>query len=196
VIKQCLLLCVLVTLNATSTLAQTYVRSETGHTYVVLSPGNYFQSYDAAVAAGGLLVTVNDAAEQEWIEDTVEVSEFWIGLNDYTVERDFRWNDGTPFSYQNWNGGEPNNGHPWPEDEDCVVMMLWAGGKWNDWKCFNNPRYGLAEINTTPVPTFTPTITPTSTPTATPTATATPTPVIVVIVPLGESSDQAWRVIP
>lgn len=186
----------LLTLAAKPASAQSYVWPTNGHTYVLLSNTDWQSSYSEAVAAGGYLVTVNDSAEQAWLQATIEVSEFWIGFNDVANEGTFVWASGQTPTYLNWNSTEPNNGPPPSADEDCGVLMRWASGKWNDWRC-DQARYGLAEINTTPVPTATPTITPTptNTPTSTPTPTLTPTPSpAAVIYRLGEDGDEIWHV--
>ena len=39
----------------------------------------------------------------------------------------WQWSDGSPWTFQNWALGEPNDSG---EDEDHVVV--WATGRWND----------------------------------------------------------------
>ena len=56
----------------------------------------------------------------------------WIGLGDYGNERLFKWSDGTPISFVNWNDGEPNGYY---DDEDCVALIPSLGNKWNDERC-------------------------------------------------------------
>ena len=53
----------------------------------------------------------------------------WIGLNDGDREGTFVWVNAEPFTFTNWNGGEPNNNN----DEDCVGML--GDGRWNDFDC-------------------------------------------------------------
>ncbi len=176
--------------------AETYVWPQNGHTYVRVGPASWSTCEDAAVGMGGHLVTVNDAAENGMlVSEFTSVPEFWIGFNDFTTEGTWVWRSGETPSYTNWNSGEPNDSGG---VEDAAVLMRWQSGKWNDWVNSGNPiydRYGVVEINTTPVPTATPTTTPTATNTPTATATATPTATAATVVyPLGTGAGTSWTV--
>jgi hypothetical protein len=113
-----------------------------------------------AQLAGGDLVTVNDAAENQWLTDTFHASsgsttpitQFWLGLEKLTGT--WEWYDGTPVSYTNWYPGQPdgmNNGTP------VIYSTLWGPGNygngptlgyWND--CSSTyPWKGIIE---TPIP--------------------------------------------
>src|SRR4051812_36371237 len=85
------------------------------HTYHLLGSDNWTGSQLQAVGLGGNLVTVNDAAENNFV-----VSAFlnygginrdlWIGLNDVGHDGVFTWTDGQSLSYSNWEPVQPDNG--------------------------------------------------------------------------------------
>jgi hypothetical protein len=119
----------------------------TGHTYFLLEKKPWTDSEAEAVAMGGHLVAVNNAAENQFLLDifcsgpnTTRV--LWIGLNDVGSEGNFHWTTGEPLTYTNWFTGEPNNndGRGGPEN---YVQFNWhksfpdlppstPAGKWVD----------------------------------------------------------------
>ncbi len=137
----------------------------TGHWYDIVSSGangSWDNAEAAAVAGGGHLVTVNDAAEQTWL-----VANFggggirsWIGFNDVATEGTWVWSRGETPGYTNWDSGEPNNMSP-PDGigEDYGVINWDTGtGEWNDWShlrpdyASNGPIDGIAEYDRDPGP--------------------------------------------
>ena len=86
---------------------QTVVNPSNNHTYHLLSASSWSDAASVARSLGGFLVTVDDSEEDQWLFDTFAVSNdttrhLWIGLSDHQNEGDFRWHDGTPFTYRNW----------------------------------------------------------------------------------------------
>ena len=144
-----------------------------GHEYYLLTQSNWTDAEAQAVALGGHLATINDAAENAWVVSNF--SEYggvhrclWIGLNDEAVEGTFAWVSGEPVTYTNWGAGEPNN---FQGNEDYVHIMnsLDIYGRytyWNDAPDDANAfgyvfdgvvEVGGAQIDTTP-PTTTATL--------------------------------------
>src|SRR5262245_38513612 len=108
------LMAVLVALAATVTANAAPIVIDTasynGHTYYLLSTSSWTDAEAAAIGLGGHLVTINDAAENnflvnQWASGPNERS-LWIGFNDAAVEGTFVWSSGQPVTYTNWNGGE------------------------------------------------------------------------------------------
>ncbi len=109
-----------------------------GHAYYLLGESTWTNSETQAIALGGHLATVNDAAENQWVLDTLvsghAVSELWIGLTDSAVEGTWEWVDGDLSVYRNFRSGEPNGDvRGW---EGCDYGSMYAdgayAGQWND----------------------------------------------------------------
>jgi hypothetical protein len=99
-----------------------------GHTYYLLSQNTWTGAQAEAVTLGGNLVTIRNAAEEAWIQETFGSSShrLWIGLTDQEVEGTFVWISGEVSTYRNWDPGEPND----QGGEDYVHKL--SRGTWND----------------------------------------------------------------
>ncbi|TWT46101.1 Lectin C-type domain protein [Phycisphaerae bacterium RAS1] len=109
-----------------------------GHWYYLTSFGSWSHHEQLAIGRGGHLVSINDAAENEWVRSTFSPAggfdrSFVIGINDAAVEGTFEWSSGEPVTYTNWAAGEPNGGAfenygqmvpngTWNDVEDCPVI--------------------------------------------------------------------------
>jgi Ca2+-binding RTX toxin-like protein len=80
-----------------------------GKSYLLSSAGTWTQAQAQAVSFGGNLVTVNDAAENQFLVNTVGNLNRWIGLTDEVVEGQFKWVNGEAVTYTNWIPGQPDN---------------------------------------------------------------------------------------
>ena len=150
--------------------------------YVIVQGPTWEEAEANAVKLGGHLVTINDAAENEWLKNNIQwkkpddisyggysqtgIVGYWIGLTDKDTEGTYKWISGenSQFSASNWDRYPTTN-------EDYLVLT--SNGEWNDinsdksgsgsgngftwWQM----KYGIAEIKLDPnnKPTGSPTIT-------------------------------------
>jgi hypothetical protein len=124
------------------------------HTYVLLDTATWTQSEQQAVALGGHLVTINDAAENAWVLDTFVTTPgrsigLWLGLTDQDVEGTFVWVNGEPVTYTNWRAGEPNNYLVNDPVHGEDYGMMYGYGAWNDTDNTGQdqaPLHGVVEV--------------------------------------------------
>jgi hypothetical protein len=100
------------------------------------------RDWDAArercVAAGGDLVSINDANEQAFVDANISSDSWLIGLNKknasgMSTDGTWEWVDGTsPVVYEHWNSGEPDS-------YDCGGMS--SSGMWSDFTCSNDENW-------------------------------------------------------
>ncbi|MFM6439732.1 MAG: Calx-beta domain-containing protein, partial [Microcystis panniformis] len=114
---------------------------DTPITYYLTTATTWANAQTQAQAMGGNLVTINDAAENQFLVNTFGGSElFWIGFTDAAQEGNWQWIDGESVTYTNWNSGEPNN----VGNEDYGVINWARVGGWNDLPNYN--IRGIVEV--------------------------------------------------
>ncbi|AFZ24645.1 Lectin C-type domain protein [Cylindrospermum stagnale PCC 7417] len=134
--------------------AVTITNPSNGHEYFLTTADSWTGAQSQAVVAGGNLVTINDAAENNWLINTFGgVDRFWIGFTDVAQEGTFKWINGQPVTYTNWATGEPNN---FSGSENFTIINWTAPGDWNDGDNLNGgngePISGIVEIEPVPEP--------------------------------------------
>ena len=99
--------------SETLTVLGTYENPSNGHTYHLLESANRSQSSLFAQSLGGHLVSINDAAENQWVVSTFTFwngtpRHIWIGLSDYDTEGYWQWDAMQPSWYRNWDDTQPS----------------------------------------------------------------------------------------
>ena len=104
------------------------VNPANGHAYKRIRCGSWDDANSQAVAEDAYLVSITDAAEQEWLLKTFKPQHCWIGLTDSANEGEWVWASGEPVTYTNWGPHEPQD-TDWG-DEDFVLIEY--SGEWSD----------------------------------------------------------------
>ena len=80
---------------------------------------------------GGNLVSVTSEAINEHIYNEKkrrDLSWLWLGGSDQDKEGVWKWSDGSPWDFKNWNHREPGI------VQDCLAQALFSK-KWHDYDC-------------------------------------------------------------
>ena len=100
--------------------------------------GNKKRSWDEAEEfcqkEGGHLASVTSEAIHEYIikeKNRKGVGYLWLGGSDKKEEGVWKWSDGSPWEFNRWNPGEPNNG----SEAHCLAIVGHKVDKWNDYNC-------------------------------------------------------------
>uniref|UniRef100_A0A3B3ZZ14 C-type lectin domain-containing protein n=1 Tax=Periophthalmus magnuspinnatus TaxID=409849 RepID=A0A3B3ZZ14_9GOBI len=90
-------------------------------------PKTWIDAELSCIEIGGNLASIHSSDDNQFIQDTVlrltgSHWRVWIGGHDGVEEGVWQWTDGSPFDFNHWNYGEPNNFR----GEHCLVMN-WGG---------------------------------------------------------------------
>lgn len=127
--------------------------------YALTSVGSSWTAAEAfAVASGGRLVSINTAAESEFIRQTfltgaAASEDFWVGLTapepgDFLQPSNWVWSDGSPVDLVNWAPGEPDAG--FGVDRYAAINFVGGGSMlWHNYPDtgFRAPR-AIVELDT------------------------------------------------
>ncbi len=115
------------------------VNPENNHAYKKIECSSWNDALIKAKAENAYLLTIEDEAEQKWIEArfTKRVF-FWIGLQTPEKDKSWMWNNGNPIKYTNWHTDiyqKEYNGK-----SNVSVALLFSNKKWIPIED-NNPLY-------------------------------------------------------
>lgn len=134
-----------------------------GHWYELVEPsgGLNWDGADQAARARmwlgipGHLATITSQEEQDFVAALLGSANCWLaGYQDPTSSppaADWHWQTSEPWSYTNWQPGEPNDYYG-AGVESC--LQIYNFGKWNDVRCIENNSYlveydGLVSVEPT-----------------------------------------------
>lgn len=138
----CFMLFIISALNSDCASAAPLLDPDNGHYYEAI-PGDFnwldakgFAEGSTYLGVQGHLATLTSLTESDWVWNNLgNPFRYLLGASDLQVKGTWQWVTGEPWSFTNWNIGEPNNGNGF-YDED--VLSFWDNSKWNDLPATNN----------------------------------------------------------
>ncbi|HUW30400.1 MAG TPA: CARDB domain-containing protein, partial [Planctomycetota bacterium] len=113
-----------------------------GHYYTLTPTSMTWANAEAwAVEKGGHLATINDAAEQQFLEKWFCYYGPWIGITDKDVEGTWTWVSGEPVGYSKWATSRPRTSNAGNYD----YARITAYGYWDD-VYYSDSNRGLVEL--------------------------------------------------
>ena len=104
------------------------VNPANGHAYKKIYCHDITDAMDQATAENAYLVSINDQAEDNWLQGIFDREHFWIGLSDVAEEGQWTWHSGEPVTYTNWRVHEGDIGNT--EMRDYAISGGFAG-RWD-----------------------------------------------------------------
>lgn len=97
------------------------VNPANGHAYKKIPFNGPEDAIAQATKENAYLVSINDEAEQNWLEQVFVAHRTLIGLSDVQEEGQWEWHSGEPVIYTNWARDEPHDTDK--GDEDYVILF-------------------------------------------------------------------------
>jgi hypothetical protein len=122
-----------------------------GHSYYLLTAARWDEAELYSQSLGGHLVTLNNAAENNWVYDNMISGHPdlnpWIGLNDIGSPGVWHWASGETATYLNFAPGEPNGVGLPPYGANIFPSNPYPtfAGQWNDVP-ISDVIQGIAEV--------------------------------------------------
>lgn len=120
-----------------------------GHEYALTQIAESWTAAEGeAVGLGYHLVTINDAAEQTWLQNNPHFYSYtWIGLN--RQGETWVWSSGEPVTFTNWAPGFPTVS----PDTKYAFIYMFPGFEWHGfWANYENDISFQGIIERSPVP--------------------------------------------
>lgn len=97
------------------------------------NPVSYDYAKTVSEKMGGHLASIHNAEELKAVKKVCNsfAVAYWLGATDLETEGIWKWEDGTPWDYENWDKGEPNNGTYYGDGEHHLEIDA-KTGFWND----------------------------------------------------------------
>ena len=112
------------------------INPENRHVYKRIYCESREEARTRAVEQGAHLVTINNAAEQEWLLEVFGRENYWIGLTDASKAENPHWDNGEPVTYTNWSQPEKTAGGGGASQVDEAnqnyTVLIGLTGKWQE----------------------------------------------------------------
>lgn len=111
-----------------------------GHNLLLVNtPMTWPNAKSYCESIGGHLATISNGAENQFVFDLGGQVDAWLGATDVISEGNYRWVTGEPFTYTNWNSGQPDNNDGSGHTENCLVYFGLL--PWNDASAIRNTKF-------------------------------------------------------
>ena len=125
------------------------INPENYHAYKKIECSSWDDALEKAKAENAYLLTIEDEAEQKWIESRFSDRVlFWIGQQTFSKDKTLMWNNGNPVNYTNWLNISKNSDTS-NSKSNVPIALLFSNKKWIPIE-FNNPlnqfvKYAILE---------------------------------------------------